>query len=76
MDARLPTIEQYRLANKYLVLAGHESYAACIPFGILEGEIYARGCIVSVKLAATALGFELVQRVTPAETVPDGARDA
>jgi hypothetical protein len=42
-----------------------------------SSSYYGEQAIRSLKDAAEAFGFEIIQRVTPAaETVPDGARDA
>jgi hypothetical protein len=65
--------DQFARACKHLGLASNAAFAACA----LEGqsphaEIFARSCIEDIKGAATALGYELVQRVTPAAR--DGGR--
>jgi len=73
----LPARDKFNPASHHLRAAGE--HALChyvLNSRDSNSTYYGELAVKSLKDAATALGFELVQRVTPAESVPDGARDA
>lgn len=70
MAQKLPTKEQFMYVEAALLRA--RDYSIIVSNGGNSPNAYAKMCIEQLQRAAQILGFELVQRVTPA--APGGGR--
>ncbi len=72
----LPTNQQIQAAIPHMRAAGDVGISSITLDELnLDTTRMQEEFVKRLKSVAQILGFELVQRVTPAETVPDGARD-
>ena len=71
-DQKLPTNHQFLTAKGHLAWAADRALLVHYAANDGQAKMFKVDCIAEVKEAATALGYELVQRVTPAAR--DGGR--